>query len=221
LIKTAFAVFFDPPCDEFRICDEDIVADHLNARPLRGRLPSKARPVVLIESVLDRHDRIGVDPTPVEGDHLVARLAAAFRFGEVVRAVGVEGAGGWVERDRDILVWRKAVANVVEKIGPKVIGMDPARQAEIDSLMIALDGTPNKSALGANGILGVSMAVARAAAQSAKLPLYAYLGGVGRQAAQGQGLCDLRRGRGRFRPQSWQQRGGLRADRQSDRSRRA
>lgn len=74
---------------------------------------------------------------------------------------------------------RKAVANVVEKIGPKVIGMDPARQAEINSVMIALDETPNKSALGANAILGVSMAVARAAAQSAKLPLYAYLGGVG------------------------------------------
>ena len=74
---------------------------------------------------------------------------------------------------------RKAVANVVEKIGPAVIGLDPTRQAEIDGLMIALDGTPNKSALGANAMLGVSMAVARAAAQSAKLPLYAYLGGVG------------------------------------------
>ncbi len=74
---------------------------------------------------------------------------------------------------------RKAVANVVEKIAPAVIGLDPERQAEIDALMIALDGTPNKSALGANAILGVSMAVARAAAQSAKLPLYAYLGGVG------------------------------------------
>jgi enolase len=74
---------------------------------------------------------------------------------------------------------RRAVSNVVEKIGPAVIGLDPARQAEIDSLMISLDGTPNKSALGANAILGVSMAVARAAAQSAKLPLYAYLGGVG------------------------------------------
>ena len=74
---------------------------------------------------------------------------------------------------------RKAVANVVEKIAPAVLGFDPARQAEIDRLMIALDGTPNKAALGANAILGVSMAVARAAAQSAKLPLYAYLGGVG------------------------------------------
>lgn len=74
---------------------------------------------------------------------------------------------------------RKAVANVVETIAPKVLGMDPAHQAEIDGLMIALDGTPNKGGLGANAILGVSMAVARAAAQSAKLPLYAYLGGVG------------------------------------------
>jgi enolase len=74
---------------------------------------------------------------------------------------------------------RKAVANVVEKIAPAVTGLDPTRQAEIDRLMILLDGTPNKSALGANAMLGVSMAVARAAAQSAKLPLYAYLGGVG------------------------------------------
>ena len=74
---------------------------------------------------------------------------------------------------------RKAVANVVERIAPALIGRDPARQGEIDALMIALDGTPNKGALGANAILGVSMAVARAAAQAAKLPLYAYLGGVG------------------------------------------
>ena len=61
---------------------------------------------------------------------------------------------------------RKAVANVVEKIAPAVLGFDPARQAEIDQLMIALDGTPNKATLGANAILGVSMAVARAAAAS-------------------------------------------------------
>ena len=57
--------------------------------------------------------------------------------------------------------------------------MDPARQAEIDRLMIELDGTPNKGKLGANAILGVSMAVARAAAMAAGLPLYAYLGGAG------------------------------------------
>jgi enolase len=73
----------------------------------------------------------------------------------------------------------KAVANVNEKIAPKLVGMDPARQAEIDRLMIDLDGTPTKSKLGANAILGVSMAVARAAATAAELPLYAYLGGTG------------------------------------------
>jgi len=73
----------------------------------------------------------------------------------------------------------KAVANVKDVIGPKIVGMDPFRQAEIDHLMIDLDGTPNKGRLGANAILGVSMAVAKAAAEYAELPLYAYLGGVG------------------------------------------
>ncbi|MGA3399932.1 MAG: phosphopyruvate hydratase [Acetobacteraceae bacterium] len=74
---------------------------------------------------------------------------------------------------------RNAVANVNTVIAPALIGMDPSRQAAIDGLMIALDGTPNKAKLGANAILGVSMAVARAAAQAACLPLYAYLGGPG------------------------------------------
>ena len=73
----------------------------------------------------------------------------------------------------------KAVANVNETIGPKLKGMDPAHQAEIDRLMLEMDGTPNKGKLGANAILGVSMAVARTAAMSAGLPLYAYLGGPG------------------------------------------
>jgi enolase len=73
----------------------------------------------------------------------------------------------------------KAVANVNEAIAPRVRGMDPAKQAEIDYTMIALDATPNKSKLGANAILGVSMAVAKAAAERAGLPLYAYLGGPG------------------------------------------
>lgn len=70
-----------------------------------------------------------------------------------------------------------AVSNVNDVIGPKLVGMDPARQVEIDLMMISLDGTPNKSKLGANAILGVSMAVARAAARVAELPLYSYLGG--------------------------------------------
>lgn len=73
---------------------------------------------------------------------------------------------------------RKAVANVKELIGPKLVGLDPTRQEEIDRLLIDLDGTPNKNKLGANAILGVSMAVARAAASAAGLPLYAYLSGA-------------------------------------------
>jgi len=74
---------------------------------------------------------------------------------------------------------KKAVANVNEIIAPKIVGMDPSRQAEIDRLMIELDGTPNKGKLGANAILGVSMAVARAAASASGIPLYSYLGGPG------------------------------------------
>jgi enolase len=73
----------------------------------------------------------------------------------------------------------KAVANVTQTIAPELIGMDPVRQAQIDHKMIELDGTPNKSRLGANAILGVSMAVARAAAAACGLPLYSYLGGPG------------------------------------------
>jgi enolase len=73
----------------------------------------------------------------------------------------------------------KAVENVNRLIGPKLVGVEPERQAEIDRLMLALDGTETKSSLGANAILGVSMAVARTAAMHAGLPLYQYLGGVG------------------------------------------
>jgi len=73
----------------------------------------------------------------------------------------------------------KAVKNVNAIIGPGIADMDLFRQAEIDRLMIDLDGTPNKAKLGANAILGVSMAVAKAAAAAAGLPLYAYLGGPG------------------------------------------
>jgi enolase len=70
-----------------------------------------------------------------------------------------------------------AVAAVADAIAPRLVGLDPTRQAEIDQLMIELDGTPNKAKLGANAILGVSMAVARSAAAAVGLPLYAYLGG--------------------------------------------
>ncbi len=74
---------------------------------------------------------------------------------------------------------RKAVDNVDEEIAPEIEGMDAREQALIDRTMIELDGTPNKGRLGANAILGVSMAVARAAATAAELPLYHYLGGPG------------------------------------------
>jgi enolase len=71
----------------------------------------------------------------------------------------------------------KAVANVNERIGPRLKGMPADDQEAIDRAMIDLDGTPNKAALGANAILGVSLAVAHAAAAHAGLPLYRYLGG--------------------------------------------
>ena len=72
----------------------------------------------------------------------------------------------------------KAVDNVNSIIANKVIGIEANKQTEIDGLMIELDGTPNKGKLGANAILGVSMAVSKAAAMSAKLPLYSYIGGA-------------------------------------------
>ena len=71
----------------------------------------------------------------------------------------------------------KAVANVVETIGEEVLGFEASDQRSLDDAMIELDGTDNKAKLGANAILGVSLAVAHAAAESADLPLYKYLGG--------------------------------------------
>lgn len=73
----------------------------------------------------------------------------------------------------------KAVGHVNDVLAPRLIGLDATRQREIDLLMKQIDGTPNKSKLGANAMLGVSMAVARAAASASDLPLYAYLGGPG------------------------------------------
>ncbi len=73
----------------------------------------------------------------------------------------------------------KAVENVNKVIAPELMGMHAHEQSKIDRKMIEMDGTENKSKLGANAILGVSMAVARAAAMSANIPLYQYLGGAG------------------------------------------
>src|SRR5947208_4193015 len=74
---------------------------------------------------------------------------------------------------------QQAVRNVEETIAPEVDGMEASEQAAIDQALLELDGTPNKSGLGANAILAVSLAVARAAADDSGLPLYADLGGVG------------------------------------------
>ncbi|MBU5675450.1 phosphopyruvate hydratase [Alkaliphilus sp. MSJ-5] len=73
---------------------------------------------------------------------------------------------------------QKAVENVNEIISPEIIGLDAVDQVAIDQIMIDLDGTPNKGKLGANAILGVSMSVAKAAAEALGLPLFQYLGGV-------------------------------------------
>jgi enolase len=81
---------------------------------------------------------------------------------------------------------RQAVENVETEIATALAGFDPTCQAQIDRAMIELDGTDNKSRLGANAILGVSQDVARAAATSCGLPLYAYL------AASGPGICRRR-----------------------------
>jgi enolase len=126
-------------------------------------LDSRGNPTVRVHVILD-DGTVAVSSVP-SGASTGENEAVELRDGDKAR-YGGKGV-------------RKAVANVVEKIAPAVIGLDPARQAEIDELMISLDGTANKGALGANAMLGVSMAVARAAAQSAKLPLYVYLGGVG------------------------------------------
>jgi enolase len=72
---------------------------------------------------------------------------------------------------------RQAVRNIVETIGPRLEGMDATQQVSVDVTMVELDGTPNKGNLGANGILAVSLAVARAAAAEVGLPLYRYIGG--------------------------------------------
>jgi enolase len=91
-------------------------------------------------------------------------------------AVELRDADGVRYRGKGV---RQAVRNIEETIAPEVEGMDASEQAAVDQALLELDGTPNKSALGANAILAVSLAVARAAADDAGLPLYAYLGGVG------------------------------------------
>src|SRR5689334_6224330 len=137
----------------------------LNIEFIQGRqiLDSRGNPTIEVDVVLE--------------DGIIGRAAvpSGASTGEH-EAVGL--------RDGDAKAWggkgvSKAVENVNTKIGPELIGLDPRDQEAIDTLMIELDGTPNKGKLGANAILGVSMAVAKAAAEASGLPLYRYLGGPG------------------------------------------
>jgi enolase len=97
-------------------------------------------------------------------------------------STGVHEAAELRDNDKAVYLGKgvlKAVKNVNETIANAVNGMSVFKQKAIDTVLIELDGTENKSNLGANAILGVSLAVARAAAESVKLPLYQYIGGVG------------------------------------------
>jgi enolase len=132
---------------------------------IHGReiLDSRGNPTVEAEVFLD-DGSFGRAAVP-SGASTGTREALELRDGDAARYVG-----------KGVL---KAVENVNEKIAPELIGLEASEQAIIDKTMIELDGTPDKSALGANAILGVSMAAARAAADSHGMSLWAYLGGVG------------------------------------------
>ena len=128
----------------------------------REVLDSRGNPTVEVEVVLE---------SGAEGRAIVPSGASTGAFEAVELRDGDKGRyiGKGVE---------KAVANVNEIIAPELEGMDAFDQPAIDALMIELDGTHNKGKLGANAILGVSMAVARAAAEELGLPLFQYIGGV-------------------------------------------
>lgn len=126
----------------------------------REILDSRGNPTVEVEVTLD-NDSVGRAAVP-SGASTGAFEAVELRDGDE-RYLG-----------KGVI---QAVIAVEDEIMPAVIGFDATDQRFIDDTMIALDGTPNKARLGANAILGVSMAVAKAAAQSAGLPLYRYIGG--------------------------------------------
>jgi enolase len=128
----------------------------------REILDSRGNPTVEVEVEVDEAviGRAAVPSGASTGEHEAIEL----RDGDQARYLG-KGV-------------RKAVDNVLEKIAPEVLGRDALDQAGIDQAMLDLDGTKSKSKLGANAILGVSMAVARAAAEGVGLPLFRYLGGA-------------------------------------------
>ncbi len=129
----------------------------------REILDSRGNPTVEVEVAVGTGDvgRAAVPSGASTGEHEALEL----RDGDKGRYLG-KGV-------------RKAVANVVDVIGPAVVGMDASDQASLDAKMLQLDGTPTKAKLGANAILGVSLAAAKAAAQAHGLPLYRYVGGAG------------------------------------------
>jgi len=128
----------------------------------REILDSRGNPTIEVDVVLESGAR-GRAAVP-SGASTGMREALELRDGDKKRYLG-KGVS-------------KAVANVRTVLAPSLLGRDAADQAALDRAMIALDGTPNKGKLGANAILGVSLAVAKAAADEAKLPLYRYLGGA-------------------------------------------
>jgi enolase len=129
----------------------------------RQIIDSRGNPTVEVDVVLDDGAR-GRAAVP-SGASTGANEAVELRDGDKGRFGG-----------KGVL---KAVANVTDTIAPALIGSDAEDQAAIDATLIKLDGTPTKAKLGANAILGVSLACARAVADSYGLPLYRYLGGVG------------------------------------------
>ncbi len=126
----------------------------------REILDSRGNPTVEVEVILD--DGTFARAAVPSGASTGAFEAVELRDGD--KAYGGKGV-------------QKAVAGVVQRIGPALEGLDADDQRLVDQTMIDLDGTPNKADLGANAILGASLAVARAAADSAGLPLYRYVGG--------------------------------------------
>ncbi len=137
---------------------------HLKIAEVRGReiLDSRGNPTVEVDVILNNGTlgRAAVPSGASTGEHEAVEL----RDGDAAR-YGGKGTS-------------KAVQNVNTKIAPELVDRDPREQEQIDRMMIAMDATPNKAKLGANAILGVSMAVAKAAAAASGLPLYRYLGGT-------------------------------------------
>jgi enolase len=133
----------------------------IDAVGAREILDSRGNPTVEVEVALD--DGTVARASVPSGASTGAFEAAERRDGDPKRY-----GGKGVEQ---------AVDAVLDEIGPALIGFEASEQRLVDAEMVALDGTPNKSAVGANAILGVSLAVARAAAESANLPLFRYIGG--------------------------------------------